>query len=285
MDAGERKRQNEALRRKLLGGGLKPGLLEKYQNCSGTTQKFEFLKAFILDPDMENIDVEPCFKEMSERKTADVFVELPLEELKKSYTSPAQVRFLTDVILKQPGRPHPQDPSNNEMRLYKVYQTGVDKSSNVSQLSTKLRGTARVGKNAAARNALAESLASKCAEMTKSSGKTDKQPKTKKDKKALHELTHDEKQQKEFDRDLQACPDFDSRARVECFVLDVVMNATVQSLKSVYGQLMELHARVNEMIFNGDTFENYAYVLNTEKERCEAPDCRLLCDKLPNNPT
>ena len=38
------------------------------------------------------------------------------------------------------------------------------------------------------------------------------------------------------------------------------------------------------MIFNGDTFENYAYVLNTEKARCEAPDCRLLCYKLRKNP-
>ena len=57
----------------------------------------------------------------------------------------------------------------------------------MSQLSTQLRATGRVGKNAAARNALAESLAAKCADMTKNmSSKTDKQPKQKKDKKAQH---------------------------------------------------------------------------------------------------
>ncbi|CAE7786823.1 unnamed protein product [Symbiodinium sp. CCMP2456] len=271
MDPSERKRQNEALRRKLLSGGLKPGLLEKYQNCSGAQQKFDFLKSFILDPDMENVEVEACFKELAERKTSDVYVELPLEDLKKTYTTEAQKKFLTETILqKQQGRPHPQDPGNSEMRLYRVYQTGVDKSSNLSQLSTKLRGKGRVERNAAARNALADSLAAKCADMAKNFNQKDpKQPK----KKAQKELTHDEKQQKEFDRDLQAVHALASKARTTAKnIIDAKMlnqEATVQSMKAVYGQLMELHARINEMIFNGENFDNYAYVLSAEKERCE----------------
>ncbi|CAE7552891.1 unnamed protein product [Symbiodinium necroappetens] len=260
MDPAERKRQNEALRRKLLSRGLKPGLLEKYQSCTSAQQKFEFLKAFVLDPDMENVEVEACFKELAERKTSDVYVELPLEELRRTYTTEAQKKFLEGTILqKQQVCPHPQDPGNAEMRLYRVYQTGLDKSSNVSRLSTKLSGKGRVEKNAAARNALAESLAAKCADMTKSFSQK--------------ELTHDEKQQKEFDRDLQSVHALASKARATAkSIIDAKMlnqEATVQSLKSVYGKLMELHARINEMIFEGESFYNYAYALNVEKARCE----------------
>jgi len=41
-----------ALQRRISRGNLAPGLVEKYQNISGP-QKFEMLKAFMIDPDMK----------------------------------------------------------------------------------------------------------------------------------------------------------------------------------------------------------------------------------------
>ena len=54
---------------------------------------------------------------MAQRKTSDVYVELPLEDLKKTYTTEAQKKFLNETILKQPGRPHPQDCCDLDMLL------------------------------------------------------------------------------------------------------------------------------------------------------------------------
>ena len=55
----ERKRQREALRRRVAQPGLRPGLLAKHQATNTTQGKWEFLKAFLLDPqNLSGVEVE-----------------------------------------------------------------------------------------------------------------------------------------------------------------------------------------------------------------------------------
>ena len=80
MPPDERKRQREALRRRLAGPGLRPGLIQKWQAATSQQAKFEFLRAFMLDPqNLSEITIEAKYVDMSEHDDSACWVELPLE--------------------------------------------------------------------------------------------------------------------------------------------------------------------------------------------------------------
>ncbi|CAE7369070.1 unnamed protein product, partial [Symbiodinium sp. CCMP2592] len=107
MDAGERRRQREAMKR------------------------FEFLKAFMLDPNMGDMHIEAIYSEYSEKRNEGHYIELPLHELEKKYGDTEEGRrFLQeDILAKQSGREHPQAKGSASWRLYKVYEYGKEISS------------------------------------------------------------------------------------------------------------------------------------------------------------
>ena len=101
--------------------GLKPGLLQKYQSARTAGQKFDLLKAFMLDPSMNGVEIETEYVEQSKKQEGDNWSEKPLHELRLKYTTPEAKKFLEqNIIAKQSGRNHPQDPegTNPEMKLF-----------------------------------------------------------------------------------------------------------------------------------------------------------------------
>lgn len=186
LPADERKRQREALRRRMGQpgtseleplnllypwvvkfpledfAGLRPGLLQKYQAASSSAAKFELLKAFILDPEnMSTIVIETEYEDMAKREDTSQWKELPLHELRKLYVSDEAKQFLeTNIVGKQPGRNHPQDPygENKEMKLYWVFQESTDTTSNSKKVGHRLKATAAVPTNKAALSALGDGL-------------------------------------------------------------------------------------------------------------------------------
>ena len=156
----ERKRQREALRRRLAQGGLRPGLLAKFQNTHTSEGKWQFLKSFILDPvNLSGVEVEACYESMEEHTDSSCWKELPLEDLRKEYSTPAQRAFLENsVVGKQTGRDHPQDPTNPDMRLYWVYKEGSDTTANKTSLATRVKATASMPTNKAAAQALHDGM-------------------------------------------------------------------------------------------------------------------------------
>ena len=186
LPADERKRQREALRRRMGQpgtseleplnllypwvvkfpledfAGLRPGLLQKYQAASSSAAKFDLLKAFILDPEnMSSIVIETEYEEMAKREDTSQWKELPLHELRKLVVSDEAKHFLeTNIVGKQPGRNHPQDPygENKEMKLYWVFQESTDTTSNSKKVGHRLEATAAVPTNKAALSALGDGL-------------------------------------------------------------------------------------------------------------------------------
>ncbi|CAE7197107.1 unnamed protein product [Symbiodinium sp. KB8] len=166
MDAGERRRQREAMRR------------------------FEFLKAFMLDPDMTNMYIETVYSETSEKRNEGHYIELPLHELQEKYEKTEEGRrFLReDILAKQSGREHPQAKGNPAWRLYKVYQHGKEISANVSKVGTKTTAKKNVGKaDAATKKKLGEILTSQAADFVK----------------GTEVLTEEEIKKRDFDKTMQ----------------------------------------------------------------------------------
>ena len=156
----ERKRQREALRRRLALPGLRPGLLAKYQNTHTSEGKWEFLKQLILDPqNLSGLQIEAQYESMEEHTDSSAWQELPLEKLRQEYSTPAQRAFLENsVVAKQTGRDHPQDPTNPDMRLYWVYKEGADTRANKTSLATRVKAMASVASNKAASQALHDGM-------------------------------------------------------------------------------------------------------------------------------
>ncbi|CAE7776229.1 unnamed protein product [Symbiodinium sp. CCMP2592] len=186
MDAGERRRQREAMKRRMSHPqGLPAGLLEKWEATTSTTGKFEFLKAFMLDENMTSMHIEAEYKEYSEKRQEGHYIELPLHELEEKYNKTEEGRrFLRDDILaKQTGREHPQAKGNAAWRLYKIYEHGKEISANVTKVGTKTRVKKSIGKaDTATRKKLAEVLTSQGADHVKGTeeskkAKPNKEPK------------------------------------------------------------------------------------------------------------
>ena len=72
----------------MIFAGLRPGLLAKWQSARTAPEKFEFLKAFILDPtNLGSVEVEAHYKEVEQQKNEAKWVEMPLHELRASALS------------------------------------------------------------------------------------------------------------------------------------------------------------------------------------------------------
>lgn len=138
--------------------GLRPGLLAKYQAATTQSAKWEFMRAFLLDPQsLSDVTVEAKWEDVAEREDDTAWVELPLATLRKMHQSEEEKRFLQNrVIDVQSGRAHPQDPENSEMRLYWVYKECTDNTKNRRSISHSLRATGQLPDNKACRAAMAD---------------------------------------------------------------------------------------------------------------------------------
>ena len=146
--------------------GLKPGLLQKYQAARTADDKWALLKSFMLDPSMQSVEVETQFVDKAEHDDASQWVELPLSQLRKLYTTPEEKSFLErEIVGKQPGRPHPQDSTgqDKEMRMYWAFRENTDTNRNKQSIGTSLSARGSVPDNKAARQTLADGLAAQMA--------------------------------------------------------------------------------------------------------------------------
>ena len=172
LDAGERKRQREALRRRMKKGGLRPGLLQKYNAAVTDADKWALLKAFMLDPDnMEGVEVEAIYADQAVREENEQWAEVPLSQLRKIYTSPAEKEFLEKIVAEQPGTPHPQDPKNPEMRRYWHWKESTDNRGRKRCVGTHTIARQTLPANKAARQMLSEGLETHAAEFEKGPSK------------------------------------------------------------------------------------------------------------------
>jgi hypothetical protein len=140
---------------------LRPGLLQKYQNAVTDADKFALLKAFMVDPSMQDVVIESHYVDLAQTEQGSQWVEITLAELRKRYSSEAEKRFLQrEVLDKQVGRVHPQDSTgqDEEMKLYWVWQQGTSTSKQKKQVGTKLAASGVVPDNKAARQAICDGL-------------------------------------------------------------------------------------------------------------------------------
>ncbi|CAE7029841.1 Rrbp1 [Symbiodinium sp. CCMP2592] len=123
IELTERKRLNEGLRRRMKNPqGLRKGLVEQWQAAVSPTDKFAFLKAYLLDTQMSSIEVQPYFEELAETVNNERFIELPLCEIKQKYAHlPGAEKFIQDLQANQTGKTHPQT-SDPEWRIYKIFK-------------------------------------------------------------------------------------------------------------------------------------------------------------------
>ena len=140
-------------------GGLKPGLVQKWQNATTAEGKWAFLKAFLLDPQsLSSITVEAEYVDMAIQDNDSKWKEVPLSTLRKEYTSPEEKRFLHKVITEQAGRPHPQSPEDQEMRLFWIFKENTDVSRSRKSIGHRIRAQGQIPDNKAASEALENGL-------------------------------------------------------------------------------------------------------------------------------
>ena len=140
--------------------GLRPGLLQKYQQATTADAKWQLLKAFMLDPQsLASVEIEACYQDLARQEDTSSWVEKPLSALRKLFTSDEEKRFLENkVVAVQRGRPHPQDPSNPELRLYWTFMQNQDDTKHRKDIGTTLRVTGSVPSNRAALATMAEGV-------------------------------------------------------------------------------------------------------------------------------
>ena len=162
LEPGERKRQREALRRRMKKGGLRPGLLQKYNAAVTDSDKWALLKAFMLDPDnMEGIEVEAVYADQAVREENENWVDTTEEEKK----------FLDKIVNEQTGVPHPQDPKNPEMRRYWHWKESSDNTGRKRCVGTHMYAKQTIPANKAARQMLSDGLDARQADFGKGASK------------------------------------------------------------------------------------------------------------------
>ncbi|CAL1152425.1 unnamed protein product [Cladocopium goreaui] len=304
----ERKRQREALRRRMQQGGwdrpllgLRPGLLQKYQNAVTADEKFALLKAFMLDPvSMAEMTIEASYAEMSKEEDKAKWVELPLCQLRQEFTSEAEQRFLQEKIINvQAGRCHPQDftGEDTEMRLYWVFREGSGVSKQSREVGTKVTGKGSVPANKAARAAIADTLVGRAAEFSRKgapsadsgkgskgktkTGKAGGKTKSTSTRKAAKELSEDDRKKKEFKAKLEACGKLASNARAAAESLKSSgiphQEAIIAQLGATYKDLTALVEKISDMIFKAEPFDSYSKLLEAKEsvlEACKAAEKR-----------
>ena len=75
--------------------------------CWRNAEKFEFLKALMLD-DLQTNVIEACFVEAAERRSTTEYTELPLKELRQILKRPIQQKFLEEQNVQ---KQNPKGPS------------------------------------------------------------------------------------------------------------------------------------------------------------------------------
>ncbi len=144
----------------LSGIGLRPGLLQKWQAAVTAESKFAFLKAFLLDPtSLASITIESEYVDMAMQENDSKWVEAPLNVLKKEFVSPEERKFLMEkVVGVQAGRPHPQDPENEEMKLYWIFRESSESSRHRKSVGHRTKAEGTIPNNAAAVQAVSDGL-------------------------------------------------------------------------------------------------------------------------------
>ena len=139
---------------------MPPGLLQKSEACNTSEGKFHF-KAFLLDlQSLSSIQVEAEWEEKARRQDTSSWIEVPPPELRKTHTSEAEKRLLEKILQQQKGRPHPQPPDDEEMRLYWLFQQIKDETTNRRDMSARLKAVGNVPKNKAALGAVSDYVTS-----------------------------------------------------------------------------------------------------------------------------
>jgi len=113
----------------------------------------------MLDPtSLSSITVESEWVSLARKEDESQWTERPLCQLRKTFTSEAEKRFLEKIISEQKGRAHPQAPLDEEMKLYWVFEQRTDKTTNRSDISNKLRASGDVPRNKAALGAMVDTV-------------------------------------------------------------------------------------------------------------------------------
>ncbi|CAE7820378.1 Rrbp1 [Symbiodinium sp. CCMP2456] len=208
----QRKALNEKLRRRMQNGqGLRKGLVAQWAaSPPNSPARFEFLKAFLLDKEnLATITVEPYDEELSENKEKEQFTELPLCLIRQKYDGvPGGKAFVENLLASQTGKKHPQS-DEAEMRIYRVFDSIKTSSSNINRVGNRTGAAVTASHNRAERKAIAETLEGKVASMAKmSTAQAAPKGKGKGKNKSKKELTQEELDKKNFQKDLQACRRF-----------------------------------------------------------------------------
>ena len=140
--------------------GLKPGLLQKFNAAHTPDQKFAFLKAFMLDPSMNSVEVESEYVDMSVSEDRNNWVQLPLAEIRKKYNTDADKAFIDQVIAQQIGTNHPQDPNGEfpDWKLYWIFKEGAESHGSNKHMNHCTVARSHVPANKAANQSMADHL-------------------------------------------------------------------------------------------------------------------------------
>ena len=154
--------------------GLRPGLIQKWQSCQTSKAKFEFLRAFMLDPqNMSSITIEAEYVDAAQHDENSQWKELPLVNIRQMFPGEAGQRFIqNEIISKQSGRQHPQDidGSNPELRLYWVFTETSDVTRSRQSVATRVSARGEVPQNKAAMAAVADGVLARGADFASKGG-------------------------------------------------------------------------------------------------------------------
>ncbi|CAJ1448050.1 unnamed protein product, partial [Effrenium voratum] len=270
MPAPERKRQREALRRRMQKTqDLKPGLYEKWISATSPATTFDFLKCWLLDPTMATMQVETHFVQQAESKSKSKFIELPLNELEELYKTEEDRKWLMEkVVAKQCGTPHPQDPENGRRRIYKVFKCIERSEGQTKIVGTNLKGSVNVADNKACRQAVVDHLTAQQATFTEpapAASTAKPKPKVNKVKKAL---TAEEQRHKDFEKGLKWIDGMASKARATAQRLSesgiAHQEALTSALGDVFARASNLSQQLNKMIFEQKPFDETEMCMHDE---------------------
>ena len=140
--------------------GLKPGLLQKFNAAHTPDQKFALLKAFMLDPSMNSVEVESEYVDMSVSEDRNNWIQLPLAEIRKRYPDEAHKAFIAQVLSQQIGTNHPQDPNGDfpDWKLYWIFKEGAESHGSNKHMNHRTVARSHIPKNKAANQAMADHL-------------------------------------------------------------------------------------------------------------------------------
>ncbi|CAK9108290.1 unnamed protein product [Durusdinium trenchii] len=128
MPYEERKRQYAAMRRQIYREAP-PALLAKY-SLAPDAERFQMLRQWMLNPDLDSIFVEEKYVQWTESLRSDRYTTVTLFQLEKLYGKSKETKeFIKELIKGQKGTPHPQAPTSTKGRMFKVLKEVVEENS------------------------------------------------------------------------------------------------------------------------------------------------------------